>query len=251
MPGKRARDTLDNEVKERLPQSRRRNAADPQDTLPRMLTTDLIVVGVDVGIRNLSLCKMKIEAGTPYLSAALTAVERATSTLPHVHVLKWDVVDIAIGKSVRSLCHTVMLDLLLAYFSSDGAEYLQDADAIVIESQITAKMKMISAGLYVLGRSMAPGAKVQFQSALKKLAYAPEDMETLCGVPISTATYAKRKKAAVSMCKALLSHLAVDNPDAATAHDHFHSSKKKDDLADSFLHALYHSVDALTSRQRR
>jgi hypothetical protein len=94
-------------------------------------------------------------------------------------------------------------------------------------------MKSLSACFYASLRCLFPKARVLFQSASLKLNFADvaSFLEQQPSCPL--ATYAQRKKTAVSITKKLVSgplppRLAVI----------FAKSKKKDDLSDALLHAL-------------
>lgn len=205
------------------------------------------ILGVDIGIRNLSLCKLQLsEQGTDILSKLTTQVsplQRWKVLCPYVTIQEWDVIDLINGKSVKGACHSRLLDSLHDYFTTlPGNRYLDEVNLIVIESQMTAKMKMISAGVYMLSKTLVPAPSlVQFQTASKKLAFDSYECQNEFGFPIHSETYAQRKKSAINLCKAFLEHhpILVQN-----CNNNFFTSKKKDDLADSFLHAIYALSDS-------
>lgn len=208
---------------------------------------EVVILGVDIGIRNLSLCKLRLSVEGAKLMFDLTKemspLQRWKALCRYVMIEQWDVVDLLNGRSLKGMCHSRLLDSLHEYFSKGpGQTYLENVNFIVIESQMTAKMKMISAGVYMLSKTLAPaGALVQFQTASKKLALDSSECQNEFGFAILTETYAKRKKSAIALCKALLEQHSISANDCIST---FLKSKKKDDLADSFLHAMYVLSDA-------
>ena len=92
-------------------------------------------------------------------------------------------------------------------------------------------MREVAACLFGLARRAArPEAAVLLQPARRKLEQAPPDAPEACR---DRSSYAARKRAAVALTR----HLLADRPEWLRALD---AARKKDDLADSFLHAVAH-----------
>lgn len=201
-----------------------------------------VVVGVDVGIRTLSVCRLRLPPGC---AAPLSVVRGNGATGLAVRVCELSTIDCwkadeitTSTANVRVCASTLVLDGLVCYFEREGAAFFEGADAIVIEAQMTARMKMLSAAIYVIARSWAPSARISFQSAARKLNFG--DFSELAP-GMTKQTYAQRKKLAVCLTREFLSHFDLGEEDEsknAAAHDAFSTSKKRDDYADSFLHAL-------------
>lgn len=200
----------------------------------------LRIVGVDIGIRNLSMCRLEVVAATGAVTKA-PPLDKAVAALETCSLLHWTVSDLC-GAQVRNVnrcSHGAILDGLVA-FVREHSDVIQWATHFVIEAQPNARMKMVAGALYALVKSQrGDECAVVMQPARRKLSawgaaalrlYAPEVKQT---------TYADRKKGAVALTARLLedSHRAQDL--AA-----LRSTRKKDDMADSFLHALSFAVTA-------
>jgi hypothetical protein len=140
----------------------------------------------------------------------------------------WEVCCIASPTcKVRSLSVTQIIDMAIAYVQKYKALF-ESCDVVVIEQQPKPKMMNVAVAIYSTLRCINPSAIIVFQNPIKKLAWGSE----MQGVDLST--YYKRKKGAVTLTKDLLVDCAHQ--------DIFDTSKKKDDLADSFLHALAYCI---------
>jgi hypothetical protein len=199
----------------------------------------LRVIGVDIGIRNLSLCLFEAqrEGGA---TAAVCLLERGRAAVTSARSIEFITTDISQGaKNANRCAHSAMLDGLVDFFTKNRSIF-QWATDVVIESQPAARMKMISAAFYVLSRAFE-NLRVSFQSAQKKLAWGPKLASYVPG--IKTKTYSDRKKAAVT----LMTQLLTDSEKHENILVKLGSMKKKDDAADSFLHALCYFVHAPVS----
>lgn len=195
------------------------------------------VVGVDIGIRNLSVCSLEIYPGGCGGSSAL---ERAITGLRESPLLDWEVCELCPPgtKNVNRCSHAVLLDGMVSFVRSKTALFAW-ATHVVIEAQPNARMKMLSGALYALLRSEGPPLRaVVFHPARNKLtawgsaslkAYAPE---------VKQKTYSDRKRGAV----ALMSRLLLDSGAHDSKLEALSRMRKKDDAADSFLHALSFAV---------
>jgi hypothetical protein len=161
-----------------------------------------------------------------------TPISRAVEILKSSQNIHWANFDLCPGKNACKISHAPMLDGLVAFVKNQ--ELFSTATHIVIESQPHKKMQMVAAGLYALLRDKFGSCTIVFQAPKKKLAwpgldvYAPE---------VKTKTYLERKKGAVS----LMSRLLADAGQTAKLQE-LSTLKKKDDAADSFLHALCYMV---------
>jgi hypothetical protein len=199
----------------------------------------VVIVGVDVGIRTLGICRLRLPPGSAeMLSLCGEGCPLALRMCKLITVESWRVDQILPPSLNARMCPSAsVLDGLVKYMETEGSIF-GGADVVVIESQMTARMKMLSAAIYVMAKAAAPQARVNFQSAVRKLGFA-DFSQIVHG--IEKRTYTQRKKAAVSITRELISHLEIGDAERsknAEAHDAFSASRKQDDLADSFLHAL-------------
>lgn len=179
------------------------------------------VVGIDVGSTNLALCC--IEATTILHWAVITC---ATSTAP---------------------------DVLAAWREHDIDSWMTPETIVVIERQPSKNPTMTRIQHYLEMACAVCGVRCVLQDAKLKLFYAA----TTSWWPTDLAlqgewTYARRKKLAVHTVSAFVTD--TDQTDACRAL--YTSSKKKDDLADSVLHALAwahagHRVDSTPKKPKK
>lgn len=198
------------------------------------------VVGVDIGIRNLSVCSLEICPGGCRGASSSSPLERAISGLRESPLLDWEVCELCPPgtKNVNRCSHAVLLDGMVSFVRSKAALFAW-ATHVVIEAQPNARMKMLSGALYALLRSEGPPLRVVvFHPARSKLtvwgsaslkAYAPE---------VKQKTYSDRKRGAV----ALMTRLLLDSGAHDSKLEVLSRMRKKDDAADSFLHALSFAV---------
>jgi hypothetical protein len=191
------------------------------------------IIGVDVGIRNLSFCLLEVPAGIA--TPSVCALERAEGLLALRGKLGWEHVSLCPRAANANHCsHSALLEGLAAYVRS-RSDLFEWATHVVIEAQPAARMKMIAAGLFASVRLVNPETKICFQSARRKLAWGGR-----LGEYGSISTYRCRKQTAVALLEDLVGH-------SRTLKE---LGSKKDDAADSFLHALRFAVD-LTACPRR
>ena len=194
------------------------------------------VLGIDIGIRNLSVCLLEIpQGGGP---EGPTLLDRAVSGLRGCSVLDWEVSELCPGSKNANRCaHSTILDGLVD-FVRQKRQVFEWATHVVIEAQPNARMKMLSGALYALVREMrGESVKMVFHPARRKLtawgrpllSYAPE---------VRQKTYIERKRGAVALMTRLLSDSETHSDKVAA----LARMRKKDDAADSFLHALSYAV---------
>ena len=181
------------------------------------------VLAVDVGLVNCSYCFLYSTGSCiPVLQCLHDQLSNSDIIIKELELVK-------LGAN-KNASAAATFDNVLVFMQSHADEF-NTADVIVIETQMTARMKAIAASFYTASRCLFPNAMVQFQSASAKLNFA--DLAAYSEVPVSTATYTQRKKAAVVIARKLTS--ANIRPEIRQA---FLKAKKKDDLSDALLHAL-------------
>jgi hypothetical protein len=188
------------------------------------------VIGVDIGIRNLSMCIIESQAGGGIHGSLL---DKAHAALASSGRLEWKSAELcSANKNANRCSHVTMLDGLVSFLDCQ-IELFEWATHIVIEAQPAARMKMIAAGLYTyIRRLRGPHVTILFQPARRKLAWGAE--LAIYAPDVKQSTYSERKKGAVS----LMTRLLVDSITHADKITLMNSMRKKDDAADSFLHAL-------------
>jgi hypothetical protein len=181
------------------------------------------VLAVDVGLVNCSFCLLEATVScVPVLQTLHDHLETNGITIEDLDLIK-------LGANKHAAAAATFDNVIL--FLQSHADAFASVDVIVIETQMTARMKAIAAAFYTTARCLFPQAKVLFQSATAKLNFS--DLTAYAESAISTSTYAQRKKASVSVAKKLTS--TNIRPEIKQA---FLKAKKKDDLSDALLHAL-------------
>ena len=180
------------------------------------------VLAIDVGLVNCSYCVVRTSCD------CLPVLERLHELFDtgdlDIHML--DSVKLGANKHAAA---AATFDNVISFLQTHAMSFAE-VDAVVIETQMSARMKAIAAAFYTAARCLLPQAKVLFQSATAKLTFA--DLAAYCEGAAS-ATYAQRKKTSVAVAKKLL--VAAVRPEIKQT---FLKAKKKDDLSDALLHAL-------------
>ncbi len=192
------------------------------------------VLGVDIGARNLSLCTLELDFVRDKRRGS--ALARAREALKDARV-SWRVEDICPGaKNANRCAQATLLNGLVAFCEGEGAALLDEATHVVIEAQPAARMKMLAAALYALARRR-PGTRViTFQAARRKLSVWGRELTTYLP-EVRQGTYAERKRGAVALMLRLLRDAGHEE-----RAEELERLRKKDDAADSFLHALAYAV---------
>lgn len=172
------------------------------------------ILSFDVGMKNLSYCIINHD-----LSPCGYGIE------------EWDTVSIDPGNSVSETCENLVNVL-------DSLPFLEDVSIVIIENQPVTKnpkMKTIQIVIlsYFLCKKQLPGSTIGkvllLNSSLKLKAYnGPPQIPTTK----SKNPYLIRKNLVILYTK-------YELRDDAASLELFLSHKKKDDLSDSFLQALY------------
>lgn len=175
-----------------------------------------VIVSFDVGIKNMSFCVLHVPEENPQESFTIQ---------------EWDIMSIEQGATVPDTCENLVKIL-------DERPYLSEGNFVVIENQPVTKnpkMKTIQVVLltYFLMKKIRPESSIQqvllLNSALKLKAYVgPEQTLTTK----SKSAYVRRKNQVVLYSLYELR----DHPEKLAL---LQSHKKKDDLSDAFLQALY------------
>lgn len=199
------------------------------------------VIGIDIGIRNLVLCSLDVVAGSKTLRGAQDAIESARR-------IEWTFGELCDPKQNANKCsHTFLLDRMILFVRTHRELLCEWADTIVIEAQPAARMKMLAGALYVLIRNESTRPGIIMQPAKKKLAWPRDELMTNVPQACKQTTYTDRKKAAVKLCDFLL---VGGNEETQRARSVFQGTRKKDDAADSLLHALHFVVYGVVSGER-
>ena len=179
------------------------------------------VVGIDVGIHNLSLCFVRFNEGSPTIE-------------------NWMLVDCAPEKNATKLS---IEDSCSAVVDALDKTCTESADLFAIEAQPcgrvatgNTKMKVVSHCIQTWARLRFPSSVVKFVNPKNKMAreYVGEVLGLEGGDAAVKQRYKKHKDAAVAAATAYLA--ASNDDDKWTAF--FQGLKKKDDAADSLLLAL-------------
>lgn len=181
------------------------------------------LLSIDVGLVNMGMCILSSSQGehVPSLSKLQKDFEAGT-----ISIVDWRVVQLAPTKKAPA---SVVFDAIIKFFN--GQDILCDWDVVVIETQMSARMKALAACIYGVLKCKLPQSKVFFQSASAKLNFA-DSAAYIDSQTAPTSTYAQRKKTAVTIVSRLVTAVSP------TVSAIFLRAKKKDDLADSLLHGL-------------
>jgi hypothetical protein len=184
------------------------------------------VFSIDPGTVHCGFCCLSLQHQTTRCPPSLESLEGCLDR-GDVVVHDWGLVQLA---SSRHATAASTYDKALEFLRRSDAT-LRDADLLVIETQMTSRMKCVSACFYTAARCLYPQLQVLFQSASCKLNFADLHLFIRDAAP---ASYASRKKAAVTAARRLADSPAFPPGLAQT----FKKERKKDDLADALLHAL-------------
>ena len=182
------------------------------------------VLAFDIGQNNFAYCAL--QARSAEYSPCLVRFEDSLK-VGDLCVEAWRVLQVTSAK--RPSVQTVLDGVV--QLVRDQLELIRSVDVVVIEQQMTRRMCVISACLFGAVRALAPAVQVYHQSASLKLGFG--DLAAfLPGHSAALGTYCQRKQVAVKVARRLCGSAGDE------AERTFASSKKKDDLADSLLHAL-------------
>ena len=179
----------------------------------------MIVVGIDVGVRNLAICEINIAIEGSLRQK--TRLEKRATVIENTTIGEWVCLDAMTKCKKRKVDGSFEVVSAVLHTLAEHDDLFARADHVVVEQQI-GKMKSVCYGIigFLMGRY--PNLNICVQSSRAKLNW------TDC----KAATYAERKKEAVSLCTVCTAGM---NKSLALC-------TKKDDLADSFLHAIAFAV---------
>jgi hypothetical protein len=222
------------------------------------------IVAFDVGIRNLSVCKLNLNLDEVSNKVSDEKEEEkkgdettSANLLQHLEIEYWETIDtLTENDSKAKNCKHVLAETLIKFMIRCFSDrlILRDPvpDYVIIEQQPTRGMRMkalsyvIPAYYFTLNN---PLIRVQFQSARAKLGVDIPGGSQLTAAEYSkaksdkkgkkTLSYAQRKKLAVTLCQKAMTHMKQEENQVNKQYvKTFAASKKKDDYADSFLHGL-------------
>ena len=182
----------------------------------RVLSNMVRVLGIDVGLRNLALCKVTVTDGAP------------------IDVEEWMVLDVLGDKNAKKISIEDAVRLLLDALSIHDHVY-SDVDMVAIESQPVGRAATGSVRNKVVSHVIQTffemrGISTTFLNPKNKLCkeFVAEhvDCEHLVGDQNTKKRYAVHKKAAIDAVQMLV-------PEQFSPF--WQALKKKDDAADSFL----------------
>lgn len=196
------------------------------------------IIGIDIGIRNLSFCLLEQAnhvAARDAVNGGLRRLSTAIEILDNADVLDWEMFELCPGARNANHCsHSTILNGLIGVFQNNSSHFTWATD-VVIEAQPAARMKMLAAAIYALVKNQYPATRVIFQPARTKLSYwGARELERYAPGEMQQSSYSQRKRAAVRLMTKLLS----DSQKHSAKVEALSQLRKKDDLADSFLHAL-------------
>lgn len=176
------------------------------------------ITSFDVGIKNLAYCILNVDNYDPDVLDPMVSDIRG-----------WDVLTIPQGSNVPSTCQNLISVL-------DQNPQLADSDYMVIENQPVTKnpkMKTIQIVIlsYYLIKQQLPGARLQQVFLLNSV----HKLKVYNGPPVEVTgktAYTRRKKLAIQYTKYFLRN-------SETWLTTLQKHRKKDDLSDSYLQALY------------
>ena len=162
------------------------------------------VLSFDIGIKNLAYCLMVVDETTKEWNIEMWKVSVLDDTSKDINVL---------GRKIIELM---------------DKEPFGELDVILIENQPCVKapkMKSIQMIVYTYFLIKYEESNILFSSAMSKLKVKlnPDKKEKL--------TYSEKKKKAIEITRKYIV--------TSDSKDQFEASKKKDDLSDSFLQAMY------------
>lgn len=187
----------------------------------------MIILSFDVGIRNLAYCQIDSITGD---------------------ILDWNVIDCTVSKSGNVIVRLIE--------ELESLPNLLESDTILIEKQpsFNPQMRIISTAIYVyftlrLNYELGIKTKILYYSAKNKLklcdnteSFQNKNDEkcdgTLRGKKGKRKSYYYNKKAAIEQTRFFIENKSLTFVLYEKYVNFFNSSKKKDDLADSYLQAL-------------
>ena len=195
-----------------------------------------MIVAIDVGTRNMSLCALRrtAQGEACTLPPLITTAKRR---LRSMELVRWEVTSLHLARNASLPLRAAAV----ASFVADRRAIFLEAAVVVVESQMQSAMRTIAACLFSCVRLIAGNNVVMISQAAKtKLCWT--DLAQICS---RSDTYSTRKSAAVKCAyfllglraqgrKVQIDEAVPSNIEAMRAV--LMAPGKKDDLADSLLH---------------
>ncbi len=196
-----------------------------------------IIVGIDIGIRNLAFCVLSYDC----CCAADSSVDGNQNSQIKPAIETWEVIDILQDNGIRRKrarhLNRVLLCRLIGASMSKREHLWKQARTIVVESQPATGGALVAQTVLMWFHQMKYDIVSQHASMKLKL-----NLNMITNSPptevvaSSKNTYHQRKKRAVALVNWIIDEKFIQiNSDNLTL---WRSTKKKDDLADACLHAL-------------
>jgi hypothetical protein len=195
----------------------------------------MLIVGLDVGIRNLSICRIERDS-----TNAIVAIE------------DWKLIDCAPEKNATKLSIEEGVRLVVETLE-ENTSFFENVDVLAIESQpcgrvatSNLKMKVISHGIQTWAILRYPEMKTIFVNPKNKLTreYCGDLLQLEGGDAAVKARYKKHKQMAVAACGRIVEGF----PEWKSW---FESHRKKDDVADALLLATVADRKKVRKRKKK
>ena len=222
----------------------------------------MIVLSIDIGMKNLAHCLLRVEdtvqildwgvvdlTETPkcmccvkaaiYRTSASAFCKKHIPSIPSLQGLgKEELETICVKHGLNTGSRAEMSAFIVAFKKREtikprtmveisralaaAYERFPVADIVLVENQMAAKMAVVQ-GMVIQYWVLKGAATIEIVSPTNKLKM----------LEAGKTTYAERKKLSVTHTRTLLRTLNLENPE-------FETHKKKDDLADTFLQAIWY-----------
>jgi len=239
---------------------------------PDAARSESLIVAIDVGLSNLSLCALRC-AQWAEASERPPLLEDARKRLAQAALERWEVVSLGLPRGASFAARSEAV----AVFVQERRDVFASARAVVIEHQMQATMRTVAAALFAAVRMVSQDCLLFSQQSKDKLRW--KDLGDPARGSLDLSTYSKRKQVSVSVAHYLLG-MDVPQPQAKrrrtgagpearldsydttasgplpTMRAILSSSQKKDDLADALLHlcafdCAHNPISAKTPSRRR
>lgn len=211
-----------------------------------------LLVALDVGQRNLSLCALRcpLDFSSIVNTSSTPLLRDAKILLQHTALERWEVVSLNGTEQAQTFAERCKA---IAEFVKSRKDLFAGASAVIVEHQMHSLMRCLAAALFAAIHVYASeSAKVVSQHSNMKLQWRDVTEHCRCANPQDLKKYNVRKRAAVECAEYLLKE---EEGPGAGAHEKKHedlrrmrdlldSARKKDDLADALLHALAYGFKA-------
>ena len=221
-----------------------------------------LIVAIDVGQKNLSLCALRLLTPPSGSDSFKLLLNDARERLRKSVLVVWEVVNLNPTPSALSF---VERSAAIADFVHRRAYLFANASVVIIEHQMHSLMRGMAAALFACISLYAKNdARLLSQHSSSKLRW--EDMIECTGCGDQLQKYSQRKKVAVKCADFLLDvpNCLVSNQQPALQATYANESQticdmrktsqstvKRDDLADALLHLLVHDCKTKPAAKKR